>query len=93
MSEQIPNEDNAQVVNVSIFVKNKKRVHTKTKNKRIECQVCLCKMRSDHLKRHMRKHRELHTLDEGEIRDEIKRRKKLLETKDDHEQLIRQIAA
>ena len=41
----------------------------------------------------MLKHRELHTLDEDEIRDEIKRRKKLLETKEDREQLVRQIAA
>ena len=47
---------------------------------------------SDTLKRHMRKHRELHTLDEDEIRDEIKRRKKLLETKEDREQLVWQIA-
>ena len=67
--------------------------HSKDRHKQVECQVCLCKMRCDNLKRHMLKHRELHTLDENEIRDEIKRRKKLLETKEDHEQLIRQIAA
>jgi len=47
-------------------------------------------MRSDTLKRHMLKHREFHTLDEDEIRDEIKRRKKLLETKED--QFLRQIS-
>ena len=49
-------------------------------------------MRSDNLKRHMLKHRELHTLDVGEIREEIKRRKKLQVTRNDREQLIRQIA-
>ena len=38
-------------------------------------------MRSDNLKRHMLKHRELHTLDEDEIRDELKRRKKLRDAK------------
>ena len=40
----------------------------------------------------MLKHRELHSLDEDEIREEIKHRKKLRETKDDREQLVRQIA-
>ena len=40
----------------------------------------------------MLKHRELHTLDEEEIRDEIKRRKKLGETREEREQLVRQIA-
>ena len=38
-------------------------------------------MQSDTLKRHMSKHRELHTLDEEEIHNKIKRRKKLQETR------------
>ena len=71
----------------SIFVKNKKRVRTKTKNKQVECQVCLRKMRSDTLKRHMRKHREIHTLDEDKIHDEIKCPKQTLETMKYHEHL------
>ena len=61
-------------------------------NKQTESNVCLRKMRSDNLKRHMLKHRELHTLDEEEIRDEIKPRKKLRETREEREQLVRQIA-
>ena len=40
----------------------------------------------------MLKHRELHTLDEDGIRDELKRRKKLRETKKVNEQLVRHIA-
>ena len=40
----------------------------------------------------MWKHRELHTLDEEEIRDEIKRTKKLRGTREEREQLVRQIA-
>ena len=40
----------------------------------------------------MLKHRELHNLDEEEIRDEIKRRKKLRETREAREQLVKQIA-
>ena len=42
------------------------------RHKLVVCNVCLRKTRSDNLKRHMSKHRELHTLDEEEIRDEIK---------------------
>ena len=60
--------------------------------KQTECHVCLRKMRPDNLKRNMLKHRELHNLDEEEIRDEIKRRKKLRETREAREQLVRQIA-
>ena len=37
-------------------------------HKQTECNVCLCKMRSDNLKRDMLKHPELHTFDEEEIR-------------------------
>ena len=62
------------------------------RHKQTECHVCLGKMRSDHLKRHMLKHRLLHNFDEEEIRDEIKRRKKLRETREAREQLVRQIA-
>ena len=70
----------------------KKAIRKRNRNKQVECKVCLRKMRSDHLKRHMLKHRELNTLDEDEIRDEIKRRMKLRETREDREQLVRQIA-
>ena len=57
------------------------------RHKQGECNVCLRKMRSDTLKR-----RELQTLDEEETRDEIKRKKKLRETRVEREQLVRQIA-
>ena len=42
------------------------------RHKQVECKICLRKMRSDTLKHHMLKHRELHTLDEDEIRHAIK---------------------
>lgn len=61
-------------------------------HKQVECKVCLRKMRSDNLKRHMLKHRELYSLDEDDIRHEIKRRKGLHETREEREQLVRQIA-
>ena len=37
----------------------------------------------------MLKHRELQTLDEDEIREKIKRRKKLRETREEQEQLVK----
>ena len=45
------------------------------RHKQVECKVCLRKMLSNNLKQHMLKHRELHSLDKDEIREEIKRRK------------------
>ena len=45
-------------------------------------------MRSDTLKRHMRKHRELHNLDESEMREEIKQRKRQKDDREKREQLV-----
>ena len=84
MQGEIDDGDNARLT--------KKRFRTETKNKQVDCKVCLRKMRSDNLKRHMLKHRELYSLDEDEIREEIKRRKGLRETREEREQLVRQIA-
>ena len=67
----------------------KKRVRTGTRRKQVECNVCLRKMRSDNLKRHMLKHRELHIMDEDETCNEIKRRKELHVTRQGREQLMR----
>ena len=68
------------------------KLQSKDRRKQVECRVCLHIMRSDHLKRHMLQHRELHTLDVDEIREEIKRRKKLREIREDQRQLVRRIA-
>ena len=91
MSEQIFNEEEAQEECCEMITPQEREM-SKDRHKQVECKVCLRKMRSNNLKRHMLKHRELYTLDEEEIRDEIKRRKKILETKEDREQLVRQIA-
>ena len=74
------------------YNKNQSAAAAAGRHKQTECNVCLRKMRSDHLKHHMLKHRELHTLDEEGICDEIKRRKELRETREEREQLARQIA-
>ena len=34
------------------------------RNKQVQCNICFRMMQADTLKRHMRKHRELHNLDE-----------------------------
>ena len=62
------------------------------RHKQVECKVCLQKMRSSHLKRHMLKHRDLCDLDEDEIREEIKWRKKLRKTREEREVLVIDIA-
>ena len=67
-------------------------LQTIDRHKKVECKICLRKMRSDNLKRHMLKHRDLHDLDEDEIREEIKRRKKLRTTREEREKLIIDIA-
>ena len=85
-------EGHSKIATLQKNIITKINSQSKDRHKQVECQVCLRKMRSDTLKRHMLKHRELHSLDEDEIRDEIKRRKKLVETREDREQLVRQIA-
>ena len=89
--EQVVNVKEDQEVSDGMQ-KIEEQAQSTDRHKQVECKVCLRKMRSNNLKRHMLKHRELNTLDEDEIRDEIKRRKKLRETREDREQLVRQIA-
>ena len=90
MIEQVIKMDQQAVENIGVADTMKTRANNR--NTQIECRVCLRRMRSDTLKRHMLKHRELNTLDEDEMRSEIKRRKKLQETREEREQLVRQIA-
>ena len=71
-------------------------IHTKSRtndrHRKMECKVCLRVMHSQNLKRHMLKHRELYVLDEDEIREEIKQRKILHETREEREKLVKKIA-
>ena len=46
--------------------KNRVQERTETRNKQVECKVCFGKMRSDNLKRHMKKHQKVY-----ERREEI----------------------
>ena len=49
-------------------------------------------MRSNNLKRHMRKHRDIYSLDEETLRDEIKDRKRKYEDREKRKQLVLEIA-
>ena len=69
-----------------------KRTRTSRRNKEIECKVCLRKMRSDTVKRHMRKHRDLYSLNEIDIREEIKERKRQYENREERKRLVHEIA-
>ena len=71
---------------------NKKRTRSEARNKNVECMICLQKMRSDTMKRHMRKHRDIYSLDEKDMREEIKERKRQYDNKEARKRLAREIA-
>ena len=73
-------------------VLNKKRIRSETRNKNVECMICLRKMRSDTLKRHIRKHRDIYSLNEKDMREEIKERKRQYDNKEARKRLVREIA-
>ena len=58
----------------------------------VECTVCFRKMRSNNLKRHMRKHRDLYSLDENDMREEIKERKRQYDDREERRRLVHEIA-
>ena len=62
------------------------------RHKVMECKVCLRKMRSNTLQRHMKTHQTLFTVGEDEVRKEIKQIKQLHENRTEREQFIRQVA-
>ena len=64
----------------------------KNGNKQVRCSVCSRSIRSDNLTRHMRKHRDLYSLDEKDMREEIKERKRQYENREERTRLAREIA-
>ena len=62
------------------------------RNVQVACTVCFSKMRSDHIKRHMRKHRDLYSLAENEMREEIQERKRRYEDRLERIRLVKEIA-
>ena len=70
----------------------KTRSRSETRNKQIGCNVRFRKMRSDQTKCHMRKRRDLYSLDEKYTREQIKQRKRQYENRDERKRLLREIA-
>ena len=58
-------------------------------NKQVECKVCLRKMRSDTVKRHMKTHQK--RANEEKMSEEMEQRKKSRESRDELENMIRRI--
>lgn len=58
----------------------------------VECSVCFIKMRSNNMKRHMRKHKDLYSLDEKDMREELKARHATQMEREAKRQRIEEIA-
>ena len=73
--EQSSKEIDIKAAYITINIKSR----SKDRHKTIECPTCLRKTKSHHLQRHMKTHREIHHLEDNELRNEIKRRIKIHE--------------
>ena len=65
----------------AIMLVESSKFRSTDRQKEVGCNVCLRKMRSSHHNRNMLKHRKSYELNEDEIREEIRLRKKLRETR------------
>ena len=54
------------------FTPREKMKSADDRHRQLECTVCFKKMRSNNLKRHMRKHRDLYSLAVNDLREEIR---------------------
>ena len=87
--EQPSKEIDIKAADITINIKSR----SKDRHKTIECSTCLRKMKSHHLKRHMKTHRDIHHLEDNELRNEIKRRKKIHEINKERIQYVKKVAA
>ena len=62
------------------------------RNKKVECDVCLKTMRSDHLIRHKLTHKDLLSLPEDQIRVELEARQAIMEKQEAKVKEIEEIA-
>ena len=72
--------------------KGKAKSRSGNRNKQVDCKVCHRKMRSDAFKRHMFTHQKIITLEEDEMREEIRRRKQERDTGEERRRIARRIA-
>ena len=83
--EQFSKEIDIKAADIIINIK----LRSKDRHKTIECSTCLRKMKSQNLKRHMKTHRDIHHLEDNELRNEIKRRKKIHEINKERIQYVK----
>ena len=62
------------------------------RNRKAECNVCGKAMRSDHLKRHKKIHKDLLSLPDNEIKDELKSRQEIKKKQEEKIQKVVEIA-
>ena len=63
-----------------------------SRHKTVRCTICRKSMRSNHLKRHMQTHKDLLSMSEDEVRDELRARHANEKLREQHHQKIRKIA-
>ena len=64
----------------------------KDRHKTVCCTICSKYMSSANFKRHMKQHRDLYSLDENDMREEIKDRKRQYENREERKRIVREIA-
>ena len=74
------------------FTSREKMKSEDDRDRQLECTVCFKKMRSNNLKRHMRKHRDLYSLAENDLREEIQERTRQYENRMERIRLVKDIA-
>ena len=62
------------------------------KHLQVRCHVCCQEMRSDHLKRHQKKHKGLNSLDDGEVLRELRTRQELYIRREERRNEVRELA-
>ena len=65
---------------------------TQSRHRKAECNVCGKLMRSDHLKRHKQTHKDLLSLTDDEIKNELQPRQEIKEKREEKIQKIKEIA-
>ena len=85
-NDEITVKENKNVISVNV------RSPSANRHKTVECRICLRKMRSDNIKRHMKTHRHIHHLEDDEVRAEIIKRKKLLEFNNEGKKFVKKVA-
>ena len=64
---------------------------TQNRHRKVECDVCSKRMRSDHLKRHKKIHKDLLSIPDDKLKAELKRRQKIKKQQEEKIQKVVEI--